>query len=211
MTLPGGGDLLRTYLPLLGAYLLGSIPFGLLIARAKGIDLRTFGSGNIGATNAMRAVGKPLGILVFLLDAAKGFAPTFVCLKGWGGLPHGPGWAVVAGTVAVLGHCFPVWLGFRTSGKGVATGCGVWLALSWPAALVTIAVFGLTLAATRYVALASVAASCSLPLTLKVAGAEPEWLILAAGAMAGLVTFRHKANFVRMAAGVEPKAGGSKP
>ena len=194
---------------LLAAYLLGSIPFGLLIARAKGIDLRKFGSGNIGATNAMRAVGKPLGILVFLLDAAKGFAPAFACLKGLHGLPTGAGWALAAGASAVIGHSFPVWLGFK-GGKGVATGCGVWLALSWPAALAALAVFGLALAATRYVALASVAAAFSLPVALKLLGIE-DWLVLAAAAMAVLVAARHKSNFVRMAAGVEPKAGGSKP
>ena len=204
-----GGDLLRTYLPLLAAFLLGSIPFGFLIARARGIDLRKFGSGNIGATNAMRAVGKPLGILVFLLDAAKGFAPTFICLHGHFGLAADVEWAVAAGIAAVLGHSFTPWLGFK-GGKGVATGCGVWMALSWPAALATIAVFGLALAATRYVALAAVAASFSLPLVLRMLRIEPEWLIPAAAAMAALVAFRHKGNFVRMAAGVEPKAGGSK-
>ena len=195
---------------LLAAYLLGAVPFGLLIARTKGIDLRKFGSGNIGATNAMRAVGRPLGLLVFLLDAAKGFAPTWACLHGVQGLPQGADWALGAGAAAVLGHSFPVWLGFK-GGKGVATGCGVWMALDWRAALVVLAVFALALAATRYVALASVAAAGALPLALRGLRAEPAWLVPAAAAMAALVALRHKPNFVRMAAGVEPKVGGPKP
>ena len=189
---------------LLGAYLLGAVPFGLLVARAKGIDLRKFGSGNIGATNAMRAVGKPLGILVFVLDAAKGFAPA------WFLRSEGTGWALGAGCAAVLGHTFPPWPGFHfRGGKGVATGCGVWMALNWVAALVAIAAFALSLAATRYVALASVAASFSLPVALKLLGAEDR-LVLAAAAMALLIAVLHKPNFVRMAAGVEPKTGGSR-
>ncbi len=191
------------------AYLLGAVPFGLLIARTRGIDLRKFGSGNIGATNAMRAVGKPLGILVFLLDAAKGFLPAWAFRQGWMGLPSGAGWALAGGVAAVLGHSFPLWLGFK-GGKGVATGCGVWLALSWIAALATLGVFALALAATRYVALASVTAAFSLPLALTLLGAE-DWLVVSAAAMAFLIAVRHRGNFVRMAAGVEPKAGGTKP
>ena len=176
------------------AYLLGAIPFGLLVARSRGIDLRKVGSGNIGATNAMRAVGRPLGILVFLLDAAKGFLPAWAFLHGWGGLPHDTAWALAAGAAAVVGHTFPVWL-----------------ALNWPAVLVSVAVFALALAATRYVALASVASAFSLPLALKGLGARPEWLIVAAAAMASLIAIRHRGNFVRMAAGVEPKTGGGRP
>ena len=195
---------------LLAAYLLGAIPFGLLIARTKGIDLRKFGSGNIGATNAMRAVGKPLGTLVFVLDAAKGFLPAWAFLKGWRGLPPETGWALAAGTAAVLGHSFPVWLGFRTGGKGVATGCGVWMALDWRAGLAAMGIFALALAATRYVALASVLAAFSLPLALKLLGAQ-DWLVMASAAMAALIFVRHRGNFVRMAAGVEPKAGGPRP
>ena len=183
---------------LAGAYLLGSIPFGFLVARAKGIDLRTFGSGNIGATNAMRAVGKPLGILVFLLDAAKGFAPAWLAGAG-------PRWALGMGAASMLGHTFPVWLGFK-GGKGVATGCGVWLAVAPAACGASLLTFLLALKVTRYVSLSAVLACFSLPVALK-ALREPEWLVVAALAMAALIAILHRANFVRIAAGVEPRSG----
>ena len=186
---------------LLGAYLLGSIPFGFLIAKAKGIDLRTFGSGNIGATNAMRAVGKPLGLLVFLLDAAKGFAPAWFCRPD-------AAWALGAGAAAMLGHTFPVWLKFK-GGKGVATGLGVWLAVAPLPCVAVLVTFVLVLKATRYVSLAAVLASFSLPLALRALRVEPEWLTVAALAMAALIAVLHRANFVRIAAGVEPRAGGA--
>ncbi len=116
---------------LLGGYLLGSIPFGLLLTRAAGLgDIRRIGSGNIGATNVLRTGNKTLAAAVLLLDAAKSAAAVLLAawLLGW---PTAP----LAGLGAVLGHCFPVWLGFR-GGKGVATGFGMVLALAWPADLV---------------------------------------------------------------------------
>ena len=182
------------------AYFLGSIPFGFLIAKARGNDLRTFGSGNIGATNAMRAVGKPLGLLVFLLDAAKGFAPAWYARSD-------AAWALGLGAAAMLGHTFPVWLKFK-GGKGVATGCGVWLALSPLACAATLLTFVLSLKATRYVSLSAVLAAFSLPLALKALKAEPDWLAMAALAMAVLIAILHRGNFVRIAAGVEPRTGG---
>lgn len=189
---------------LLASYLAGSIPFGFLIARFRGVDLRKIGSGNIGATNAMRALGKPLGILVFVLDAGKGFLPA------WLALPLGTGWALAAGTAAVLGHNFPVWLRFR-GGKGVATGCGVWLALSPLACLGALLTFALALAVTRYVSLASILGACAVPLSLAALRRDPEWLVMAAAGMAALIALRHRANLVRIAAGVEPRIGNSPP
>ncbi len=195
---------------ILAAYLLGSIPFGLLVARSRGIDLRAFGSGNIGATNAMRALGKPLGVSVFALDALKGFCPAWAALHSWVPLcPRGPAWALGMGLAAVLGHSFPVWLGFK-GGKGVATGCGVWLAVAPLACLAAVATFALTLAVTRYVSLASTLAALSLPLALRALGVEPSWLFGWALGMASLVALRHRSNFVRMAAGVEPRIGGAR-
>ncbi len=194
-------------LPLLAAYLLGAIPFGFLVARARGIDLRTFGSGNIGATNAMRAVGKPLGFLVFALDVLKGFVPAWAALHGCPGVPQGHAWAFGLGLASVLGHTFPVWLSFK-GGKGVATGCGVWLALAPLACAAALVTWLLVLGATRYVALASTLAALALPLALHALRAGPAWLVPCALAMGALVSLRHRNNFVRMAAGVEPRALG---
>lgn len=187
---------------LVPAYFLGSIPFGFLVAKSKGIDLRRFGSGNIGATNSMRAVGKPLGLLVFLLDAAKGFAPAWYARQD-------AAWALGLGAAAMLGHTFPVWLAFK-GGKGVATACGVWLALAPLAVAVALLTFGLALKVTRYVSLSAVLACFSLPLALSAFQREPEWLMMAALAMAGLIAVLHRGNFVRIAAGVEPRAGEAK-
>ena len=197
---------MRTALAFLAAYLLGAIPFGLVIAGTRGIDLRKFGSGNIGATNAMRALGKPLGLLVFLLDAAKGFAPACLGLRGIAGLPASPGWGLGLGAAAVLGHTFPVWLRFK-GGKGVATACGVWLAVAPLPCLIALGVFVLALVLTRYVSLASTLAAFALPLALKIQAESPDGMVMAAAAMALLIAVRHRGNFVRIAAGVEPRLG----
>ena len=183
-----------------GAYLLGSIPFGFLIARMRGIDLRTFGSGNIGATNAMRALGKPLGIGVLLLDVGKGFLPVFLAQRPTDlALPLG------CGVAAVIGHTFPLWLGFK-GGKGVATGLGVWLALDPVAGLAAIAAFELALVATRYVSLASILGAFAMPVALKVQGRQDVLTACALG-MAVLIALKHRGNLVRIAAGVEPRVG----
>jgi glycerol-3-phosphate acyltransferase PlsY len=196
---------MREAAALVAAYLLGAIPFGLLIGKARGIDLRTVGSGNIGATNAMRALGRPLGLSVFALDALKGFAPAWAALHGFPGLPQGHAWAAGVGFASVLGHSFPVWLSFK-GGKGVATGCGVWLALAPLACAAALLTWLLVLGVTRYVALASTLAALSVPLALRAQGALPGWLVPCALAMGALVALRHRGNFVRMAAGVEPRA-----
>lgn len=193
-------------LALAAAYLLGSVPFGFLLAKSRGIDLRTVGSGNIGATNAMRALGKPMGLLVFVLDAAKGALPAWAALAVW---HRHEGWALALGAAAVIGHSFPVWLGFK-GGKGVATACGTWLAIAPLPCLATLGVFALALAATRYVSLSSVLAACALPLALKAEGSRPGWLVMGAVAMAALIVLRHRPNLVRIAAGVEPRVGAAK-
>lgn len=196
-------------LALLAAHLLGAIPFGLVFGLAKGVDLRQAGSGNIGAANAMRVLGKPIGVAVFLLDALKGFLPAWAALRAWPHVPQGPAWALGLGAAAVLGHSFPAWLKFK-GGKGVATGCGVWLAVAPLPCLAALGVFGLTLAATRYVSLASVMGAFSLPLMIRVFGTRPGWLVAWALGMAALIAIKHRANFTRMAAGVEPRIGGTR-
>jgi glycerol-3-phosphate acyltransferase PlsY len=215
---------------ILGAFLAGSIPFAWLAARAKGIDLRTVGSGNIGGTNAWRALGWKWGLAVMLLDALKGFVPVAVWLAYAWGLYHdfsgvsvdsqGPGhWSLHAflspitmliGLAAILGHTFTPWLKFK-GGKGVATGAGVLLALFGWWSLIPLAVFGVMLGLTRMVSLSSIVAALSLA-ALSLAG-----LCLHAGAIGAywpfavltalLVLWTHRANIRRIIAGSEPRIG----
>ena len=181
-------------------YLLGSIPWGLLLTRGAGLgDIRAIGSGNIGATNVLRTGNKGLAAATLVLDALKGVAALLIAEAVWG---EGPGLA--AGFGAMLGHAFPVWLGFR-GGKGVATGGGVLLAASWwmglAAALVWLAVAGLT----RLSSAGAMAACAAAPLVALVAGRTD--LALFAAGIALLVVVRHRANITRLLAGTEPRIG----
>ena len=180
-------------------YLLGSIPFGLLVTRFAGLgDLRTIGSGNIGATNVLRTGNKGLAALTLLLDALKGAAAVLVA-----GL-WGPGFALAAGFAAFLGHLFPVWLGFR-GGKGVATYLGVLIALAWPGAVVFAVVWLGTAALLRYSSLAALLAAIAVPLALWVLGhAEIAALF---GVMSAIVFAKHHANIRRLLDGKEPRIG----
>ncbi len=182
------------------AYLLGSIPFGVLIARALGLgDLRKIGSGNIGATNVLRTGNKRAAAATLLLDAAKGAAAVLTARHFAGETA-----AMAAGLAAFLGHLFPVWLGFR-GGKGVATFLGVMLALAWPVGLAACATWAVVAAAFRYSSLAALAAAASAPVWLLVLGPrQAVWLALA---LAALVFLRHRANITRLLAGTEPRIG----
>jgi len=203
-------------------YLSGSIPFALLLGRLRGVDIRTVGSGNVGATNLGRACGKPWGIGCFVLDMTKGLAPVLVAggLLGYLGqadLPPADAWRWLSvGAAAVFGHVFPVWLKFR-GGKGVATGAGVLLGF-WPVltvpGLLGAAVWGGIVAASRYVGVASVVAALSLPLWLLIISLVDGHALSArlpffvvSGLLAALVTFRHRGNIARTLAGTEPKIG----
>ncbi len=183
-----------------GAYLVGSIPFGVVVVRlARGEDIREQGSGNIGASNVWRTYGKSLGIPVAALDVLKGFVPALVAL--WLG---GETVAVLAGAAAMLGHARPVWLGFRKGGKMVATAGGVSLALAPLVALCCVAVWLATFALFRYASLASLVTAVALPL-LSFAFGEP-WQTVAFGATAcaGVFTL-HRHNIVRLVHGTEPR------
>lgn len=182
---------------LLGGYLVGSIPSGILVSRLLGRnDPRGVGSGNIGATNVLRSGGRVAAALTLLLDLAKGYAPV---LLAWS---FGPLAAAATGAGAVIGHCFPVWLRFR-GGKGVATALGVLLAWHWPEALVALAVWLLLVAATRYVSLGSVLASLT---ALALLARDEQWdLMPAALPIVVLVVARHAANLRRLVAGEEPR------
>ena len=180
-------------------YLAGSIPFGLLLSRTLGLgDPRRIGSGNIGATNVLRTGSKGAAALTLLLDAAKGAAPVLAFLS-WGDLA-----AQAAGLGAFLGHCFPVWLGFR-GGKGVATFLGIVLALHWPAGLAVCATWLAAAGLSRISSVGALAAAASAPLWLV---ALSRWeAVLAAALLAGLVWLRHRANIARLIRREEPRIG----
>jgi len=180
------------------AYLVGSIPFGLILARLGGAgDLRRIGSGNIGATNVLRTGRKGLAIATLLLDALKGALPAWLAFRYFG-----PDMAVVAGLGAVLGHCFPVWLRFQ-GGKGVATAAGVVVALAPLVAGLVVLVFAALVAISRYVSLASLLAALSAPAFAYWLGqVQIAQLFLV---LALLIVARHGANIRRLLAGEEAK------
>jgi glycerol-3-phosphate acyltransferase PlsY len=186
-------------------YLLGSIPFGLVLTRAAGLgDIRSIGSGNIGATNVLRTGRKGLALATFLGDALKG--TVAILAARWFA---GEGAAMAAAVGAFLGHVFPVWLGFK-GGKGVATYIGCLLGLYWPAALAFCAVW-LAIAFTfRISSLSALTASVVVPLGLFLGGWASGQLTLVLVALAALVWFRHKENILRLLAGTEPKIKGKK-
>jgi len=210
---------------LVAAYLAGSIPFALLLGRLKGVDIRQIGSGNVGATNLGRAVGKGWGLACFFLDMGKGLAPVLLAglTLGWLGrldlaAVEAAGWLAVS-LAAMLGHVAPVWLGFR-GGKGVATGLGAMLGI-WPVitlpALAALLTWGVVLLLFRWVGLASVVAAAVLPIYVLVTVMFNEidlariWPMPgAAAAMAAMIIYRHRGNLARIAAGTEPKIGEKK-
>jgi len=195
------------------AYLLGSIPFGFIVAKAKGIDIRAVGSGNIGATNAMRVLGKPAGIAVLLLDAAKGFFAVgtgYFISKAFGATDGQIETArILAGIFAVLGHNYTCWLKFK-GGKGIATTAGVYLSLAPWALLVALGVFILALLLTRYVSVASMSGAVALPVTVWVMTPHNLFLGFVTTALGALAIYKHKANLQRLKAGTENRFGQKK-
>ena len=210
----------------------GSIPFGPIVARLRGINLRTVGSGNIGATNVGRALGWKWGVLVYVLDAIKGAAPVLAAGAMAGILgkpadevaPADMWWWLLMPIAAVLGHMFSPFVGFK-GGKGVATGSGAMLAV-WPTLtgplLVAIGLWAVLLAATRYMSVASMAAAISIPLTVAAAAAirtgdgTPDGerpirhalpAIIVTGGVAMLVVWKHRPNIERLLAGTENRLG----
>jgi glycerol-3-phosphate acyltransferase PlsY len=196
-------DSLLIVVCLLG-YLLGSIPFGLLMTRTAGLgDIRGIGSGNIGATNVLRTGSKGLAAATLVLDAIKGAAAILIARA----VLWDQDAALFAGLAAVLGHLFPIWLRFR-GGKGVATGLGVLIAASWPVGLTACAVWLLVAAVARLSSLASLAAFASAPVVALIL--EEFSLVKLAFTIAVLVFVRHQANIRRLFAGSEPRIGRGK-
>ena len=180
-------------------YLLGSIPFGLLVTRAAGLgDVRRIGSGNIGATNVLRTGSKKLAALTLVLDALKGTAAV------WAGSLWAPDLALAAGFGAFVGHLFPVWLGFK-GGKGVATYLGVLAGLAWPAALVFAFSWLLVAFAARYSSLAALVAVIVSPIAVFFFATPAAAALLAV--MSFIVIVRHQANIGRLVAGTESRIG----
>lgn len=206
---------------IVGSYLLGSIPFSYLVVRLlKGADIRELGSRNVGATNVARTFGKAPGIVALILDLAKGWAA--IALARWivsqphwpfAGAAHGGPlqsrefWIALAGLIAVVGHMFPVWLGFH-GGKGVATATGVFLALDPVVIAAALLVFLIVLATTRFVSLASILSAASVPLFFRFLAVDaPFWRIVVSIAIAILVIAKHHSNIARLTQGSERRMG----
>jgi len=196
----------------IGSYLLGAIPFGYLAGRLRGIDILQTGSGNVGATNVVRVLGKRYGYPVFALDLLKGFGAVKISMLLAPGRP--PEWnspeifGIVAAICSVLGHVYSPWLKFQ-GGKGVATSAGALLALTPVATLIGVGVWVIVFWATRYVSLASVAAAVVLPIVIPLVGSHHDnsrkLLTYSCVFVAALVIWRHRSNLSRLMRGSEPR------
>ena len=191
-------------------YLCGSIPFGLLLTRAAGLgDIRSIGSGNIGATNVLRTGNKGLAVATAVLDAAKGAGPVLIAHQLWGLEP-----ALLAAIGAFLGHVFPVWLRFK-GGKGVATFIGLLLAWAWPLGIIFCVVWLIIAFAQRYSSLSALTAAVVTPIFAYVLGLYVDWvhgpkLAAITALLALLLIYTHRGNIERLIAGTEPKIGSEK-
>jgi acyl phosphate:glycerol-3-phosphate acyltransferase len=193
-------------------YLAGSLPTGYLIGRLAGVDIRAGGSGNVGATNVTRILGKRFGYPVFLIDFLKGLVAVMVSIavarKGSSNPTSADLYAAVGGVFSVIGHSFPVWLGFK-GGKGVATSLGLLFGINWIAALVMCAVWVLVFGLTRYVSLASIAAAVALPVAMtamlfshQLRSTIPVYFSMC---LTAIVVMRHRSNLSRLRRGTEPR------
>jgi glycerol-3-phosphate acyltransferase PlsY len=203
--------LLGIVIVIAAGYLLGSIPTGYLVARARGVDIRAMGSGNIGATNVFRILGTPAGVFVLLADAAKGwlavYCATIVVIRGYGsGMADWGVWLVAVGGVsAVLGHVYTVWLGFK-GGKGIATSAGVLTGLAPMAVVIAVTLWVIVLFLSRYVSLASIGAAVVLPFAVWFCGYGGA-LTAATALLAALAIYKHRSNMERLMKGTESKFG----
>jgi glycerol-3-phosphate acyltransferase PlsY len=197
---------------LVGSYLLGSIPFGYLAGRLRGIDIRKVGSGNVGATNVVRVLGKRYGYPVFALDVLKGLGAVKISMLMAPG--RSPEWnspeifGILAGVCSVLGHLYPPWLKFE-GGKGVATSAGALLALTPVATLIGVAIWIIVFWLTRYVSLASIIAAAALPIVIFVFSSQDQNngkpLVYSSACVAAVVIWRHRSNLSRLIRGTEPR------
>jgi glycerol-3-phosphate acyltransferase PlsY len=192
---------------LLGSYLVGSIPFGFIAGRMRGVDIRKHGSGNIGFSNVLRVLGPGVASVVLIGDVLKGVVPVMLgrsLLHAWR-VPGPDLWLLAVALAPTLGHTFSIFLGFR-GGRAVATAFGVLLAMVWQAALVGLATWLVVVAITRYISVASIAACAAVPAYLAYSGVRWEWLAFWT-AVASLVIARHIPNIGRLLEGTESKIG----
>jgi len=192
-------------------YLIGAIPFGVIVGRlTRGIDVREYGSGSAGMTNVLRTVGTSAGALVFLADVVKGVAAVSLAWLIFDTSSSTFAWGQVAGgCAAVIGHSWPVYIGFR-GGRGVATGFGALLVILWPVALLALAIFLLVVTSSRYVSLGSMLAALTMLVGIITSIArdrEPFASLIFALVVASIVIFRHRGNIQRLLTGTEPKLG----
>jgi acyl phosphate:glycerol-3-phosphate acyltransferase len=196
----------------LGSYLLGSIPFGYLVGRLKGIDIRQAGSGNVGATNVVRVLGKGYGYPVFALDFLKGFVAVTISMlmapgrrQEWNSPEI---FGILAAMSSVLGHSYPVWLKFN-GGKGVATSAGALLGLAPLATLIGVVIWTIVFWLTRYVSLASITAAVGLPIIILLVSSHDENngmpLVYSSACVAAVIIWRHRSNLSRLLRGTEPR------
>ncbi len=190
---------------LAGSYLLGSLPFGLWIAkRLKGIDIRTVGSGNIGATNVGRICGPTVGAVVFILDVLKGLLPPIA-----GAALHlQPGWQILAALIATIGHNYSMWIGFK-GGKGIATSLGALLGIAPIVGLIAFAIFGVEVLTLRWISVGSILGALSLPILMPIfyplSTPGNEFRLLFGIAACVMALYKHRANIERLRRGVEPR------
>lgn len=187
------------------AYLAGSIPAAYLAGRAHGVDLRTVGSGNLGATNVVRTLGWKVGVPVYLFDTLKGYLPVLL-LPGATGQPGGL-WGIGYGIAAIVGHVRPIFLLGKGGGKGVATAGGVFLGLAPIATLVAIALFAIVLKVSGYVSLGSLTAAAALPLAIVALGGRTSPVLVVSIVVAAFVFWTHRANIGRLRRGEEHRFG----
>jgi acyl phosphate:glycerol-3-phosphate acyltransferase len=186
---------------ILFGYLMGSVPVGVILGLKSGIDVRETGSGNVGATNVARVVGRRQGILTLIADTAKGFLPVILAMQLGASLAA----TVLVGAAAFLGHLYPIFLKFK-GGKGVATALGVFLAEAPLATLVLVGLFGVTVLTSRIVSLSSIIAALAAPIIFWLFS-YPPWVVGIAAFIALAITWRHRSNLRRMMNGSEPRFG----
>lgn len=195
---------MKIALALVGAYLLGSIPWAYLAGRLKGVDLRTYGSGNLGTTNVLRLLGARAALGVYALDALKGFLPVLL-FPGWFGFPPHGGWAILCGVVAIIGHVRPIFLMWNGGGKGVATASGVFFALTPLATLASLVGFLTLLFSTRTMSLASLTGAAILPIGVALTHGVRTLVFGVSLGVAAFVYVTHRANIGRLRRGEEPR------
>jgi glycerol-3-phosphate acyltransferase PlsY len=199
---------MRIALLLLGSYLVGSIPFGVIVGRLwRGVDVRKYGSGNIGFSNVLRVLGWKPAALVLVADALKGLAPMLVArslLNAWA-VPEIDLWLLAVAIAPILGHSFSLFLGFR-GGRAVTTAGGVLLGFTWPGAAIALATWLVLVGLTRYISVGSMAAASSVPAYMALSGKRWEWIVFWC-AVAALVILRHRPNVARLLSGTEIKIG----